>query len=325
MKKPMFILLAALSMATAQAATTPTPTNNYLSGNITRTYNAEDLKTRSALLDVSIGDIWVLNLPDTVTDVITTKEGVFQFKQSGSTVILGALVTSGTYPVLVTTQDANYFFTVHLTGQKGGGMRNVNVTAVATEPTEEAAAPVTAPMALSSRPVTPSAQRPVATGAAASVRPTSTTSAATTPSVPSSTPSSAVMPVAPAAPADKPAAVPPPVSGPTSPAAAMAARVPSYQLEYRAMSNGVQTALYYHITNASDQPIMFDERALTLLGVGGKLPFVPAVAPKNIAPGKDVYGQITVLSTLKVMQAYWSPLGDAALDAKTINVESLNP
>lgn len=338
MKKSILLFLALFTATShVQAATSPAP---YLSGNITRTYNAEDLKTRSALLDVSIGDIWVINLPDDVTDVITSKQGVLQFKQSGSKVIVGALATSGTYPVLVTTADDVYFFTVRLTGQKGGGVRNVNVTAATATDSSEEAAPIAAPTVATpnitgpnavslpntaAKPANTATQAQSRPAPAAPVRPT-ITPAATPVSVPSAAASAAQPAGAAPVAATKPAAPEAPQLGPALPLATpIAPRTPAYQLDYRAMSNGVQTALYYHISNSSSQPVMFDERALTLLGPNGKLPFVPATTPVNVAPGKDVYGQITVLSTLKVMQAYWSPLGDAALDTKTINVETLIP
>lgn len=247
------LTLTAAAFSTAHAApvipSTPA-TTPYMGGNITREYRAEDLKTSYGILDVGIGEIWVLNLPDTVVDVITSKDGVLQFKQAGSRVIVGALASSGSYPVLVMTQDSVFFFQARLNPSRGGGVRNIVVRADQAPDDEQLlpgfpSGPAASVGAVAPKPVMPFAASvgvtgvqpligPVQVGSGRAARsvPGSALAAVTTPALtlPAPTPASVTPPSVTPAPA--PSVAPPvllaaPATLPTSPALAPVMAAPS--------------------------------------------------------------------------------------------------
>lgn len=125
----MVILGASLAFGLASAAPMETSQNTYMGGSITREYRASDLKQAYGILDIAMGEIWVLNLPDDVVDVITSREGVLQFSQRGQRVVIGATASTGSYPILVMTADSVYFFQARLAPSRGGGVRNIIVRA----------------------------------------------------------------------------------------------------------------------------------------------------------------------------------------------------
>ncbi|GGB61248.1 hypothetical protein [Deinococcus soli (ex Cha et al. 2016)] len=314
----MVILGASLAFGLASAAPMETSQNTYMGGSITREYRASDLKQAYGILDIAMGEIWVLNLPDDVVDVITSREGVLQFSQRGQRVVIGATASTGSYPILVMTADSVYFFQARLAPSRGGGVRNIIVRAdQAPEPEQQIpgfptqAAPTNAlpqtsmPVATPASPTT--TRTPASTPAAASL-PASTarTSPATT-----STPTRAVTSQVTPQPAASP--VPVPVSLP--------ARA---DVEFRALTNGQQTRVYYRITNSGSVPVTFDERRLTLNGVQG-LGATDAVVRVN--PGETKYGQVDLTTAPTSINAQWqgsSVDGQAAAEVmRTVTVERL--
>ncbi|OWL94159.1 hypothetical protein CBQ26_16810 [Deinococcus indicus] len=307
----MVILGASLAFGLASAAPMETPQNTYMGGSITREYRASDLKQAYGILDIAMGEIWVLNLPDDVVDVITSREGVLQFSQRGQRVVIGATASTGSYPILVMTADSVYFFQARLAPSRGGGVRNIIVRAdQAPEPGQQIpgfptqAAPTNA-LPQTSVPAPATASRAVAATPTASA-PTATVPRTTT-STPTRTVTSQVTPQ-PAAPA---------VSVPVS----LPARA---DVEFRALTNGQQTRVYYRITNSGSVPVTFDERRLTLNGVQG-LGATDAVVRVN--PGETKYGQVDLTTASTSINAQWqgsSVDGQAAAEVmRTVTVERL--
>lgn len=307
----MVILGASLAFGLASAAPMETPQNTYMGGSITREYRASDLKQAYGILDIAMGEIWVLNLPDDVVDVITSREGVLQFSQRGQRVVIGATASTGSYPILVMTADSVYFFQARLAPSRGGGVRNIIVRAdQAPEPGQQIpgfptqAAP-TSVLPQTSAPAPATASRAVAATPTASA-PTATVHRTTT-TTPTRTVTSQVTP--------QPAA--PPVSVPVS----LPARA---DVEFRALTNGQQTRVYYRITNSGSVPVTFDERRLTLNGVQG-LGATDAVVRVN--PGETKYGQVDLTTAPTSINAQWqgsSVDGQAAAEVmRTVTVERL--
>ncbi|MCD0164569.1 hypothetical protein [Deinococcus sp. 12RED42] len=307
----MVILGASLAFGLASAAPMETPQNTYMGGSITREYRASDLKQAYGILDIAMGEIWVLNLPDDVVDVITSREGVLQFSQRGQRVVIGATASTGSYPILVMTADSVYFFQARLAPSRGGGVRNIIVRAdQAPEPGQQIpgfptqAAP-TSVLPQTSAPAPATASRAVAATPTASA-PTATVHRTTT-TTPTRTVTSQVTP--------QPAA--PPVSVPVS----LPARA---DIEFRALTNGQQTRVYYRITNSGSVPVTFDERRLTLNGVQG-LGATDAVVRVN--PGETKYGQVDLTTAPTSINAQWqgsSVDGQAAAEVmRTVTVERL--
>lgn len=307
----MVILGASLAFGLASAAPMETPQNTYMGGSITREYRASDLKQAYGILDIAMGEIWVLNLPDDVVDVITSREGVLQFSQRGQRVVIGATASTGSYPILVMTADSVYFFQARLAPSRGGGVRNIIVRAdQAPEPGQQIpgfptqAAP-TSVLPQTSAPAPATASRAVAATPTASA-PTTTVHRTTT-TTPTRTVTSQVTPQ-PAAPA---------VSVPVS----LPARA---DVEFRALTNGQQTRVYYRITNSGSVPVTFDERRLTLNGVQG-LGATDAVVRVN--PGETKYGQVDLTTAPTSINAQWqgsSVDGQAAAEVmRTVTVERL--
>ncbi|WP_230288911.1 hypothetical protein [Deinococcus sp. 14RED07] len=307
----MVILGASLAFGLASAAPMETPQNAYMGGSITREYRASDLKQAYGILDIAMGEIWVLNLPDDVVDVITSREGVLQFSQRGQRVVIGATASTGSYPILVMTADSVYFFQARLAPSRGGGVRNIIVRAdQAPEPGQQIpgfptqAAP-TSVLPQTSAPAPATASRAVAATPTASA-PTATVHRTTT-TTPTRTVTSQITPQ-PAAPA---------VSVPVS----LPARA---DVEFRALTNGQQTRVYYRITNSGSVPVTFDERRLTLNGVQG-LGATDAVVRVN--PGETKYGQVDLTTAPTSINAQWqgsSVDGQAAAEVmRTVTVERL--
>lgn len=310
----MLILGASLAFGLASAAPMETPQNTYMGGSITREYRASDLKQAYGILDIAMGEIWVLNLPDDVVDVITSREGVLQFSQRGQRVVIGATASTGSYPILVMTADSVYFFQARLAPSRGGGVRNIIVRAdQAPEPEQQIpgfptqAAPTNA-LPQTSVPVAAPAS-PTTTRAPAASSPISTV--VRTSPVTTSTPTRAVTSQVTPQPAASPASVP----------VSLPARA---DVEFRALTNGQQTRVYYRITNSGSVPITFDERRLTLNGVQG-LGATDAVVRVN--PGETKYGQVDLTTAPTSINAQWqgsSVDGQAAAEVmRTVTVERL--
>ncbi|MDR6220004.1 hypothetical protein J2Y00_003615 [Deinococcus soli (ex Cha et al. 2016)] len=310
----MIILGASLAFGFASAAPLETPQNTYMGGSITREYRASDLKQAYGILDIAMGEIWVLNLPDDVVDVITSREGVLQFSQRGQRVVIGATASTGSYPILVMTADSVYFFQARLAPSRGGGVRNIIVRAdQAPEPEQQIpgfptqAAPTNA-LPQTSVPVTaPTTRAPASTPTAVSLPVSTARTSPVTTSTPTKAVTSQVTP--------QPAA--PPVSVPVS----LPARA---DVEFRALTNGQQTRVYYRITNSGSVPVTFDERRLTLNGVQG-LGATDAVVRVN--PGETKYGQVDLTTAPTSINAQWqgsSVDGQAAAEVmRTVTVERL--
>ncbi|WP_189091357.1 hypothetical protein [Deinococcus ruber] len=325
------VLLSALVLATlagsraAAAPTQDTTPNPYIGGNITRTYSADDLKKTYGILDMAVGEIWVLNLPDTVTDVITSRDGVLQFSQRGNRVVMGAIASSGSYPVLVMTGDSVYFFQARLSASRGGGVRNVVVRGdespnqdqqmpgfPATPATSEVAPP------RSSSPVVRSVPTPALAVPVAAIQPAQASV---------STPVTVAAPMrsAPAAVVSAPVSVP--VSVPSAPVAAPSQAVDA-SVDFRALSNGQQTMLYYQVINHGSTPLTFDEASLTLRNAVGPVAYTPTRRDVTVAPGQAVQGQVLIPNAQTSFDALWTSVatdGQAqARVTRTVTVERVN-
>ncbi|GGR12831.1 hypothetical protein [Deinococcus ruber] len=311
--KPLFnslLLIAALAggPAVLAAPTQDVASSPYIGGNITRTYSADDLKKTYGILDMAVGEIWVINLPDTVTDVITSRDGVLQFSQRGNRVVMGAIASTGSFPVLVMTADSVYFFQARLSPNRGGGMRNVIVRGdeapsqdqqIPGFPSSPAATPVSA---------APAAPKPQPVAAALPLpMPAARPAAAAAVSLPTPTTVGVPARVLPA-PTTAPSVVNP--SAPATPAAPVAARQASPTaagavVDFRAMNNGQQTELYYRVINNSGAALSFDETSLTLRNAVGPVVSTPTRRNVTVAAGETVFGQITIPSAQTAFSAMW--------------------
>lgn len=120
-------ILAALALA-ASHGTTSAASNPNLGPNITRTYTTAELSSAYGILQIGKDELWMLNFPDTVTDVLTTREGVLDTKMMGSTVALAAILPSGSLPVAIKLANGlTQYFLVTLSASHGGGVRNIVV------------------------------------------------------------------------------------------------------------------------------------------------------------------------------------------------------
>ena len=295
MKK--FLLTAALlglSLASAQSPDVPAAnaSNPYLGGNITREYRASDLKNSYGILDVAVGEIWVLNLPDDVTDVVTSREGVLQFNQRGPRVVVGALASSGSYPMLVMTADSVYFFQVRLSASRGGGVRNVVVRGDEAPSQDQAIPGFPSTAAQPVGAVSPSTTVAQTMRAAALVPATAQAPKASSPAT------AAVQATAPAP------AVTVPVQGVSAPQQAPQAQV---KVEWRALTNGTQTMLYYRATNTSSGDVLLDERTLSLKGPDGALTHTAPLGLVQLGPSKTAYGQVALDVAPTSLNVLWSP------------------
>ncbi|OOV12242.1 MULTISPECIES: hypothetical protein [unclassified Deinococcus] len=307
----MVILGASLAFGLASAAPMEAPQNTYMGGSITREYRASDLKQAYGILDIAMGEIWVLNLPDDVVDVITSREGVLQFSQRGQRVVIGATASTGSYPILVMTADSVYFFQARLAPSRGGGVRNIIVRAdQAPEPEQQIPGFPTQAAPTNALPQT-SVPAPATASRAVAATPTASAPTATVPRTTTSTPTRAVTSQVTPQPAVSPVSVP----------VSLPARA---DVEFRALTNGQQTRVYYRITNSGSVPVTFDERRLTLNGVQG-LGATDAVVRVN--PGETKYGQVDLTTAPTSINAQWqgsSVDGQAAAEVlRTVTVERL--
>jgi hypothetical protein len=128
-KKTLLSLVTFLSLSMSAAYTPPVPVNPNLGPNITRTYTTAELTNQYGILQIGKDELWMLNFPDTVTDVLTTREGVVDTKMMGSTVAIAAILNSGQLPVAVKLANGlSQYFLITLSPSKGGGIKNVVVT-----------------------------------------------------------------------------------------------------------------------------------------------------------------------------------------------------
>ncbi len=270
------LAIAALSYPAGAQANLSATQNPYLGANVTREYRAEDLTSNYGILDISVGDIWVVTLPDDVTDVITSREGVLQFNRTGNRVIMGALASSGAYPILIVTADRMYFFQARLTPSKGGGMRNVIVKADAVQQTDQR---------LNAFPQAPAAPVPAFT--------------------PVPAPAPAVTPVQSVKPAPAPAITP---AAPKPQATTSRGAVPEVQasVDFRAYTDQQTTRVYYRVTNRSVAPITLNEQTLTVRNGDMVLPFQGRVSPMTVQPGETVYGDVEIPTHQPALNISWS-------------------
>lgn len=329
-------LVAATSLAAAQTTSAPTsPQGQYVGGNITREYRAADLKSSYGILDIALGEIWVLTLPDDVVDVITSREGVLQFSQRGQRVVVGALASTGSYPMLVMTADSVYFFQVRLAPSRGGGVRNIivrgdeppavdqQIPGFPTNPaqprtvaplppavpvSQTVTAPVAAPVAVPPQAAVPAPQisAPPAAQMAAAARP------AVTPSTPV-TPVNQGIPVT----APLPSRVTP---APSLPAARA-------DVDFRAVTDGKRTVVYYRVVNTGTTAVSFDERALQLQAPGQPLTFQASRGLIVVPAGATEYGEVRLSSVPTSLSAMWQGTatgGGAGVQVvRSVRVEAL--
>ena len=305
--------LLGLPLASAQSPDAPAAnaSNPYLGGNITREYRASDLKNSYGILDVAVGEIWVLNLPDDVTDVVTSREGVLQFNQRGPRVVVGALASSGSYPMLVMTADSVYFFQVRLSASRGGGVRNVVVRGDEA-PSQDQAIP-----GFPSTAAQPVGAASPSTTVAQTMRPAALVPAAQAPKA-SSPATAAVQATAPAP------AVTVPVQGVSAPQKAPQAQV---KVEWRALTNGTQTMLYYRATNTGSGDVLLDEKALSLKGPDGALTHTAPLGLVQLGPAATAYGQVALDVAPTSLNVLWSPTNTwgerGPVVSGTVTVEAL--
>jgi hypothetical protein len=291
----------------AQAPTTPgatSPQGQYVGGNITREYRATDLKTSYGILDIAMGEIWVITMPDDVVDVITSREGVLQFSQRGQRVVVGAQASTGSYPMLVMTADSVYFFQVRLSASRGGGVRNIIVRG------DEPAALDQVIPGFPNNPAQPRSVTPLSP--AAPVTPVALPAPVLTPAaVPVVTP-----PVAPPAPARVTVPVAAPllrVPAPTAPAAAPAAVTPAptalpaarAEVDFRAVTDGKRTVLYYRVKNTGVTTVSFDDRALQLQSPDRTLKSTGTRGVLLVTPGTTEYGEVHLTDVPQSLSAIW--------------------
>jgi hypothetical protein len=128
-KKTLLSLVTFLSLSMSAAYTPPVTVNPNLGPNITRTYTTAELTNQYGILQIGKDELWMLNFPDTVTDVLTTREGVVDTKMMGSTVAIAAILNSGQLPVAVKLANGlSQYFLITLSPSKGGGIKNVVVS-----------------------------------------------------------------------------------------------------------------------------------------------------------------------------------------------------
>lgn len=304
-------------LSSAQTSVPPVaPNSSYMGSNITRVYNAEDLMTSYAKLDIRMGQIWVITMPDTVTDVITSREGVLQFSRRGQRVVVGALASSGTYPMLVMTQDNVYFFQVTLGPNSGGNgsVRNIIVQPKAEEMDPGFPTSVAEPRSTTTIPATVAqpvnVPQPVKLPQPAPVRPAPTpTPKSPVNAVPTPAPVQAARPVKTPTPvASAPTPAPTPKTAPTKPVTApkpvtpapktVAAvpATPNTLFDVRVMSKSNRMMLYYKLSNKGSVGMTFDERQIKVFDAANKV--ITSLPQKNsvrVSPGQTVIGQVTIV------------------------------
>lgn len=303
------LLLTALLSASALAVATPAPKTPDLGANITLNYKADDLKSAYAILNIAAGDIWVLNLPDDVVDIVTSKDGVLQFQKRGNRVVIGATASSGSYPVLVMTQDSVFFFQARLSASRGGGLHNIVVqagegeaAAAAPKPPSGAMAAAPARLAL---PTLPKASAAPSVPAAQVAAPQS-----------AAQPRSQQTPAAPAVPAPSV-----PVKAAPQPDAGL------LRVEYRALTDGQVTRLYYKITNVGTLPVLYSEQGLRV-STNSAVPYERNKTKMLVVSGKTVYGEVLLRGVPTLLNATWgatSLTGQAVAGSPVrVTVEQLN-
>ncbi len=263
------LLALSVTLAAPSAHASTTNSNQYLGGNITREYTAADLTTRYGILDIAVGEIWVITFPDTVMDHITSREGVLQFSKVGNRLFIGALASTGSYPIVIPAGDRVYFFQARLAPNRGGGIRNVIVRG------DEPPSPEQAIPGFPAAAAAPVGEVPTPTQV--TVRTASTSTAL--PQVPIRAP----LTVPPAA-AAQPAVSAPPALTPPAP-------IP-LKLDLQAFSDGVTTRVYYRATNPTTQPVTFQEQDFHLSVTGVPLPYTPTQATVTVPPAGNVTGEL---------------------------------
>jgi|GEM_PF-5896190 len=102
--KALTVLTLALSPITVAHATN----NPYLGSNVTRTYDLADLMNKPGQLDIGKQDMFILDMPETVTEVVASKEGLLQVEVMDNLVMLTAKKTTGSTPLMIRLESGKY-------------------------------------------------------------------------------------------------------------------------------------------------------------------------------------------------------------------------
>jgi hypothetical protein len=330
-KKTLLSLVTFLSLSMSAAYTPPVTVNPNLGPNITRTYTTAELTNQYGILQIGKDELWMLNFPDTVTDVLTTREGVVDTKMMGSTVAIAAILNSGQLPVAVKLANGlSQYFLITLSPSKGGGIKNVVVsdanvvtpTPVSAVTPQNSAAAGGARYTLQAPPV----QRPAPVASArnqAQVGVPSAVPAATYGAVPAQTYQQAPVYQQPAQPTQayqqqaaayqQPAALQaaplpggtpsnfPQQAAQTTPgwvsqgtqAAAPTPVTPPLQAQFAVQLDGQTLVLYYRLSNPGTTTYTLDDQQIHVMSGGAPLP-INGRGPLTLNGGGSLYGTVTM-------------------------------
>lgn len=282
---PLTLSLLAFSLPLAQAAA---PNQSATLGpNITRTYTTAQLSTQAGLLQIGKDELWMLNFPDTVTDVLTTRDGVLDTKMMGNTVALAAILNSGQLPLAIKLANGvTQYFLVTLSASRGGAIKNIVVTdASATE----AAAPVSTvtPQPTTADANTRSYVQPGVVTAPTTSRPSQAGLSAKSAAVPPA----AVLPITPPATAPQSALQAPPMTAtPVAQTSVPGLQLP-LQAQFAVQQDGTALVLYYRLNNPSGGAYLLNDQQLHVSS-GSQLLSTNGRGPLTLAPGANTYGTV---------------------------------
>lgn len=100
----------AAAQSTVTTPNTITSPGQYLGPNITRVYYADDLQSQYAILDLVEGDLFTLEFPINVVDIIFTREGMVGTRILGTKVVVAATAQQGTLPIAVVLEDGRMLY-----------------------------------------------------------------------------------------------------------------------------------------------------------------------------------------------------------------------
>lgn len=211
----------AAAQSTVVTPNTITSPGQYMGPNITRVYYADTLTAQYAILDLNEGDLFTLEFPTNVTDIIFTKEGMISARILGSKVVVAATAQQGTLPIAIVLDDGRMqYFMAKFTKGTSNTMKSIRVIE---RPQSGTASTPTGAMQAAT-PVTPSSmpdERPVQA---------SPTLAMPTEAQPAAPVASTPPPPAPVLATATPAPVPPPPMSPAALAAPVAPPAPVAQV-----------------------------------------------------------------------------------------------
>ncbi|GGR09784.1 hypothetical protein [Deinococcus ruber] len=280
------LILSLLTLTLPGALATSPTQNPNLGPNITRMYTTAQLSTQEGLLQIGKDELWMLNFPDTVTDVLTTRDGVLDTKMMGNTVAVAAILNSGTLPMAIKLANGmTQYFLITLSASRGGGIKNIVVTDPSADSNNAAISSASASSdggsdARATTPTRPAAQTP------ASKPPTSTPR----PQTPAVTPSAPAWPVPAAQTTQMPAI--PAVTSPQPVISATNVQLP-LQAQFALQQDGQTLVLYYRLNNPSTGTYLLNDQQLHV-SVSGQLLAVNGRGALSLPAGGSTYGTVSL-------------------------------